>query len=79
MIYQIFTGLNAKGRAAMTEFLAENLNDQTLLARQEHFEVDVDFDLDPGAYELSGRYTKTGSPITTRFTDDQMDSEPVQG
>lgn len=78
MIYQqIFTGLNAKGRVAMTAFLTENLRDQTLLDRQDNFEADIDFD--QCHYELSGRYTKTGNPVTTHFSDDEMDSEPAQG
>ena len=78
MTHKIFTGLNDKGRAAMTEFLRANLKDQSLLDRQQHFEDDVDFDRNPGAYELAGRFTKTGNPVTTTFAEDEMLTEEVE-
>ena len=76
---KIFTGLNAKGRAAMREFLLAHLKDETLIDRQSHFEDEVDLDRNPGAYELEGRLTKTGNPVTTSFADDEMTTEEIEG
>jgi hypothetical protein len=74
---KIYTGLNENGRASMREFLIANLKDETLAERQIHFEADIDFDRNPGAYELEGRLTKTGNPATTLFSDDEMISEKI--
>ena len=76
---KIFTGLNVKGQAAMREFLLANLKDKTFIGRQSHFEAEVDFDRNPGAYELEGRLTITGNPVTTTFEDDEMTTEEVEG
>lgn len=57
--------LNNKGGAAMQEFLAATLKDQSLLDRQEQFEKDIDAD---GHFELPGRYTVSGAPARMQFT-----------
>lgn len=68
----IFTGLNAKGRNSLVQFLRANLKDHSLLDRIEHFENDISFDDENGHLELGSQFTQSGAPVTTMFCSDEM-------
>ena len=77
----IATGLSAKGRRALAQFLADNISDDALKALVAEFERDIVFGRNGnlrGDLEIEARYSVTKRPETTWFEGDEIVTEEVE-